>query len=324
MTVTVFGGYGTFGAYVVRALEVAGLDVRIAGRDPARARVVADVNDPGDCARAVAGAAVAVNCAGPFSKTSFALPEACLGAGVHYVDIADDRGYFAQLRELSSRFAERGLTAAVGCSSLPGISGALACLLAPRLSGVTRARVVLFIGNANPKGQAAVASARRQLAKGLRGRVRVDLPAPFGRRAVYDWESPEIDLFPALLGVRSVEVKVGFESRLGTVAFAILARLPFLLAAFLPVARVFSRHGHSGGVVHVELEDQGGRPATASLGGPRDGQRMAALPAAFVAQALALGRTVPRGTVTAYQALGAAELVDRLVAEGFELTLTNP
>jgi hypothetical protein len=51
---------------------------------------------------------------------------------------------------------------------------------------------------------------------------------------------------------------------------------------------------------------------------------MAALPAAFVAQALALGRTVPRGTVTAYQALGAAELVDRLVAEGFELTLTNP
>jgi hypothetical protein len=152
----------------------------------------------------------------------------------------------------------------------------------------------------------------------------VNLPAPFGRRAVYDWEGAEIDLLPALLGARDIRVKVGFESRLGTAAFAALARFPRLLNRLLPLARSFSRHGHSGGVVHVELEDEGGRRVAASLGGPRDGQRMAALPAAFAAQALALGRAVPRGTVTAYEALGAAELVDRLVAEGFELLLTNP
>ena len=76
--------------------------------------------------------------------------------------------------------------------------------------------------------------------------------------------------------------------------------------------------------MQVELEDRSWRRATASLGGPRDGQRMAALPAAFVAQALALGREIPRGTVTAYEALGARELLDRLTAEGFELSLTSP
>lgn len=323
MTVTVFGGYGTFGSHVVRALQGAGLAVRVAGRDPARADVVADVNDPGDCARAIAGSSVVVSCAGPFSTISLALPEACLDAGVHSVDIADDRGYVARLRELSQRFAARGLTAAVGCSSLPGISGALASLLSSRIPEATRALVVLFIGNANPKGLAAVTSARQQLAQGLRGRERVELPPPFGCRTVYDWESPERDLFPPLLGVREVRVKVGFESRLGTAAFGVLARHPRLLERLLPVARLFSRFGHSGGFVHVELEEDGGHRAAASLGGPRDGQRMAALPAAFVAQALALGHAVPRGTVTAYEALGARELVDRLVAEGFALVLTT-
>jgi short subunit dehydrogenase-like uncharacterized protein len=324
MTVTVFGGYGTFGAQVVRALQGAGLGVRVVGRDPERAEVVADLNRPDDCARAIAGSTVAVNCAGPFSATSLALPEACLGAGIHSVDIADDRRYVARLQEMSARFAGRGLTAAVGCSSLPGISGALASLLSSRVPRAVRALVVLFIGNANPKGLAAVTSARQQLSQGLRGRERVELPPPFGRRTVYDWESPERDLFPSLLGVREVRVKVGFESRLGTAAFAVLARHPLALDKLLPVARLFSHFGHSGGFVHVELEEDGGGRAAASLGGPRDGQRMAALPAAFVAQALALGHAVPRGTVTAYEALGARELVDRLVAEGFALTSTSP
>jgi hypothetical protein len=91
----------------------------------------------------------------------------------------------------------------------------------------------------------------------------------------------------------------------------------------MAVARGLSRHGHSGGVVQVELEDEEGRRAAASLGGPQDGQRMAALPAAFVAQALAEGRALPRGTVTAYEALGARELVERLVAEGFALAFTT-
>lgn len=348
MTVTVFGGYGVFGAHVARALAANGLPVRIAGRDAEQARraaarlgtghegIAADLRDPASCARALSGARVAVCCAGPFSSLPSILPEACLQAGVHYVDIADDRGWLTRLRRLDERFRDRGLTAAGGCSSLPGISGTLALLAAERLPAVDRARVTLFIGNRNPKGGAAVLSAAAQLGRrflspqgpltGLRGREVVDLPPPFGPRAVLDFESPELDLFPTLLGARSVRVKVGFESRLATTSMAALSVLGPRLGtaaarAIAPVARLLSRSGHSGGIVKVELWGPDGAAVSAALGGAEDGQRMAALPAAFVAQALwDPENRIARGTITAWEALTPHSLLDRLIAAGFALS----
>jgi len=242
--------------------------------------------------------------------------------------------FFTRLRTWDGRFRERNLTAAVGCSSLPGISGGLAVLAAKRLPDVERARVTLFIGNRNPKGEAAVRSAAAQLGKifpapqgplrGLAGREIVDLPPHFGARAVHDWESPELDLFPVLLGAREVRVKVGFESRLANSSVAALARLGprlggALLGAFTPIARVLSRFGHSGGFVKVELWAAGGAAASAAIGGANDGQRMAALPAAFVALGIYEGSVATRGVVTAWEALGAEPLIDRLVEAGYEL-----
>jgi hypothetical protein len=356
--IVIFGGYGTFGAHAARALAAEGLPVRIAGRDgPSAERfaaglagsghqghqgIMADADDAPSCARALAGARVAVHCAGPFAARSLALPEACLAAGVHHVDLADDRGWFRRLATLDGRFRERGLAAVAGASSLPGISGALAIAAARRLPAVERARVTLFIGNRNPKGEAAVGAARFQLGKpfvapqgellGFHGREVVRLPPPFGRRAVYDWESPELDLFPPLLGAGAVRVKVGFEAPLATLALAALARLGprlggSLLAGLTPLARRLSFFGHSGGCVQVELWSPGGGSAVEALGGAEDGQRMAALPAAFVAADLA---SLPpeaiagRGLTTAYEALGADTLLRRLAAAGYERVSAGP
>jgi hypothetical protein len=348
VTVTIFGGYGVFGTHVAQALAAAGLPVRIAGRDGGQARraaaslgiassgIAADLRDPASCARALAGSRVAVCCAGPFSSLPLVLPEACLAAGAHYVDIADDRAWFARLRALGPRFRDRGLTAACGCSSLPGISGALALLAAERLPAVDRARVTLFIGNRNPKGEAAVHAAAAQLGRrflapqgpliGLRGRETVDLPAPFGPRTVLDFESPELDLFPALLDARSVRVKVGFESRLATTAMAAFSLLGPRLGtsaarAIAPLARLLSRSGHSGGAVKAELWSPDGTAVSAALSGAEAGQRMAALPAAFVAEALwDQENRIARGTVTAWEALTPSGLLDRLSAAGYQLS----
>ncbi|HEX9941086.1 MAG TPA: saccharopine dehydrogenase NADP-binding domain-containing protein [Thermoanaerobaculia bacterium] len=344
--IVVFGGYGTFGAHVARALAGAGLPVRIAGRDAARATafaaglgsrhegVAADADDPSSCARALSGTRVAVNCAGPFSTMGMALPEACLAAGVHYVDLADARGWFARLRALDPLFRERDLAAAVGCSSLPGISGALALLAAERLPAVEQARITLFIGNRNPKGAAAVRAVVTQLGRpfpapqgilrGFHGREVVDLPPPFGPHAVYDWDSPELDLFPDLLGARSVRVKVGFEARLANLSFARLARLGprlggLLLSAMTPLARRLSNSGHSGGFVKVEIFAPDGAASAATIGAASEGQRMAALPAAFVAQGLYEESITARGLMTTWEALGARSLLERLVAGGYEL-----
>jgi hypothetical protein len=342
----VIGGYGTFGAHVARELCRLGVPLVIAGRDRARAEAFArslssecgactiDVTRPDSCAAALKGNKLAVNCAGPFGELGTSILDACLAAGCHYVDIADDRRYTALVREYGERFQRQNLAVVPGCSSLPGISGALGLLARRGGAPPERARVTLFIGNNNPKGDAAVRSLLAGLGQpiaapqgtihGFRDREVVLLPAPFGARGVFNFESPEYDLFPALLGVRSISVKVGFELRLANAAFALLAWLgwncgPRTARMIGLPAGLFRWIGTSGGAVMTELFYVDGTTRRAALVARRDGQRMASLPCALVAHALHASASVLRGAGAAYEVLGAAGLVDRLVAEGFEL-----
>jgi hypothetical protein len=333
----VYGGYGTFGSLVAAELSARGATVTIAGRDAARAQaagaklggtgIAADVSSPDS--QLLRSHAVVVNCAGPFSST--ALAEACLAAGIPHVDLADDRAYVAAVRALDERFRARRLAAAVGCSSLPALSGALALAAAgPRRP--TRVRATLFIGNRNPKGAAAIRSAVGVIGRPVaapQGTLRgfsdgecVKLPHPFGARKVYTFDSPEYDLFPPLLGAREVTVKVGFESRLATGSFALLARLggnfgDRTAALFTALGRLSSR-GNPGGAILVELGFADGTHAEASLVSP-EGQRMAALPCALAALRLA-APDAPPGVHTAYELLGARPLLSALEAAGATVT----
>lgn len=345
--IVIFGGYGVFGGHVARELAKRGFDLTIAGRDgdragrfahelgPTHRGISADVNRATDVRNALQGATVAVHSAGPFCADQTSVLEACLDAGCHYVDLADDRGYCRIVREFEARFAARGLVAAYGCSSLPGISGALAVRAnATRSDTPCRARVTLFIGNHNVKGFAAVASlvsglgrpiaAPQGEVRGFRDREVVPLPAPFGARAVFNFSSPDYDLMPQLIGVRSVSVKVGFELRLATYAFAAVARLPISFgrrtAKLLDWSgSLVNGFGTSGGAVMAELFYADGTINRATAFAGSNGQRMAALPAVFVAQRLAQGQSNRSGVATAYDLLGPENLLNDLAAAGYEI-----
>jgi len=347
--VVVFGGYGTFGSHVARELARLGHSVTIAGRDHRRAEAMAatlgpghraigaDVADPVSCRGAVAGHAVAVSCAGPFSALGEALLQECVAGRCHYADIADDRAHAARVRSWDRPFRDAGLTAAYGCSSLPGLSGALALLAREGKDGPPdRVRVTLFIGNANPKGAAAVRSAAEVIGRPIaapQGMLRgfadpetVILPSPFGRRTVLNFDGAEYDLFPTLLGVSTVVVKVGFELPAAAWAFAALGAIParqrpraarLLIALGAPTRRL----GHSGGAVVVELAWPDGTTRRGWLACEEDGQRMAALPCAFAATALASGDAVRPGAATAYELLGHRELLGGMSACGYPVSL---
>lgn len=346
--VLVFGAYGVFGSQVCRELARRGVPLTVTGRDGAKAEqfaktlpgevrsCAADLTRVDSCREALAGHAVAVNCAGPFNTLGTTLLDACLDTGCHYADIADDRSYTAMVRGYDQRFRDRGLAAVYGCSSLPGISGALALQLSDGLSAaVERARVTLFIGNHNPKGLAAIGSlvvglgrpitAPQGTLRGFRDREVVSLPPPFGRRAVFNFDSPEYDLFPALIGARAVSVKVGFELRLATYSFALMARSGLRFGAGLAKwlempGRLLGGLGCSGGAVMTELFLADSRVRRAAVGGTSDGQRMAALPCALAAETLARG-TTRAGAMPAYEFLGATPLLDGLAAAGFPVLM---
>jgi NAD(P)-dependent dehydrogenase (short-subunit alcohol dehydrogenase family) len=343
----VFGGYGTFGARVCRELAARHIEVTVAGRDRARAlrlarelgpqhrALEADAQKPEP--KLLAAHHVVAGCAGPFSSLGTTLAEACLEARVPYVDLSDDRAQVAAVFALDARLRERRVAAVPGCSSLPTLSGVLALTVAAaRREHPERARLTMFAGNHNPKGVAAVRSAvgviGRPIAapqgtlRGFGDGVVVELPAPFGRRRVYNFESPDYDLLPPLLGVGAIEVKVGFELGLAGRAFSLLGAFgshwgdgaaSFLRAIGRPLGGV----GHSGGAILAELFWPDGERRWAALGSSTDGQQMAALPCALVAARLAEQReTDPVGALPAWQLFGVQPLLEELTAAGFSLT----
>lgn len=350
--VIVIGGYGTFGSLACRELATLGIATTVAGRDAARARELAtilgeahdgiavDVRDPGSCERALEGRRVAVSCAGPFGAAGDLLAGACAARGCHYVDIAEDRGHARAVAAMDGAFASAGAVAVTGCSSLPAISAALA--LHATAGGpharIARVRVTLFIGNDNPKGAAAVTALVTLLGRpieapwgsvrGFHAPERVELPPPFGPRTVHAFESPDIDLMPALLQAREVAVKVGFESRAVQTLFALAARAPWsygprAASALARLAGLAPRWGCSGGAVMVEAFAEDGRVLRASATAPEQGQRMAALPAALVArELLQRGEGLHPGVRLPWEVLSPASLLGELAARSVRIAKT--
>jgi hypothetical protein len=343
--VVVFGGYGTFGRLVCVELAARGVALTVVGRDIQRAQALAHTLGPGhtalradardldDCRRALSGARVSVVCAGPFSALGDAALTAALAEGCHHVDIADDRHYVASALTKGPAFAARGLSVVPGCSSLPALSIGLALSAAEGiLAPPRRARVTLFIGNDNVKGQAATASALSGLGRpirapqgllhGFREGERVVLPPPFGARRVYSIDAPDYDLLPAALGLDEVAVKVGLELRAAALFFAVLARVPGahrLGRGFVARGGELLRgFGSSGGVVMAELFWPDGLRRARAIVARAHGQRMAALPAALVAEALLRsGPAGPWGAVQPDDVLGPGGLLAGMAAAGF-------
>jgi short subunit dehydrogenase-like uncharacterized protein len=101
----VYGATGYTGRLVVeRAVEV-GLDVTVAGRDPGRVGELADalgtearafdVDDADAVREALKDAICLLNVAGPFRNTAHQLMDACIEAGVHYLDTSAEFATFA-------------------------------------------------------------------------------------------------------------------------------------------------------------------------------------------------------------------------------------
>ncbi|QPF75015.1 NAD(P)H-binding protein [Roseateles sp. DAIF2] len=138
--IAVYGATGHTGRFVVREALRQGLPVVAVGRDAARLeqglppeveRRVAALDDPEGLARAFAGCAVVINCAGPFLDTAVPVARAALRAGSHYLDVtaeqASAQALFADF-DAAARAAGRVVTPAAG------FYGGLADLLASALA----------------------------------------------------------------------------------------------------------------------------------------------------------------------------------------------
>jgi NAD(P)-dependent dehydrogenase (short-subunit alcohol dehydrogenase family) len=142
-TVTVFGAYGHTGRFIVTELRKRGWTPILSGRDANKLNAMAtehrdlearpaSVDSPGTLDRALAGAALVINCAGPFLDTADPILEAALRAGVHYLDVTAEQASAAATYE---RFDATAQKAGLVVVPAMGFYGGLADLLATAALG---------------------------------------------------------------------------------------------------------------------------------------------------------------------------------------------
>ncbi len=172
--IVVLGGYGHFGARIVRALAATpGIAVIAAGRHPQRAVAVMampgvdmarvqcrrlDVDDP-DFARDLRETQVdlVIHAAGPFQGQGYEVAHACLQAGMHYIDLADGRDFVRDFPARLDAVARRyGRSAISGASTLPALSSAVVDALRGRFDLLQSIDIVIAPAQATPLGMATV------------------------------------------------------------------------------------------------------------------------------------------------------------------------
>ena len=341
-TILILGGTGVFGSRLAMGLlKQPGLDVVVAGRDLRAAREFCrrhggralrlDRRSP-DLAEQVSAVApaIVVDAAGPFQEygqAPYALAEAALAAGAHYLDLSDDAGFTAGIAALDGEALRRGRTALSGVSSVPALSSAAVEALAPGLTDIHLIESVILPGNRAPRGPSVIRSILAQAGQPLKvwraGRWVEERGWSHTRREWLGhggvdalpgrWSSligaPDLRLFPERYHARSVLFRAGLELPLlhhGLGALAWLARLRVLrslegLAGLLRwgADRVESLGTDRGGMeVRVLGTDRDGNPlrrAWTLVAEAGDGPHVPALAARVLCRKLLAGQVPPGG-----------------------------
>ena len=362
--VLVLGGYGNFGGRIaVRLLRSTGIEVVVAGRDGAAARRKAeelsrfasrdvghariDAAMPDAAAIAATGASILVNASGPFQEQDYALQRACIGLGIHCIDLADDRHFVSGIGVLDAEAREKGVLVVSGASTVPAVSAAVVDHLARDLKSVEAIDYGITPGNKTEQGIATVRSVLSYLgrpfaARRARATVRVhgwqelgrERYPEIGRRWMGACDIPDLDLFPRRYpGLASLRFRAGAELGLAHLSLWLLSwpariglpRRPERLAGALHwLRRRFKWLGSDTGGMHVKVDGLGhdGEARHAAwylVARSGHGPEIPTLASVIVAKKLALG-TVPDRGATACAGLFTLE---EFLAEASDLDIST-
>ncbi|MBC7601631.1 MAG: saccharopine dehydrogenase NADP-binding domain-containing protein [Ramlibacter sp.] len=365
--VLVLGGYGFFGARLVRRLALQdGLHILVAGRsiDAANA-LVASVRPTSTSS--LEGAAVdamsatflaqlrelrpsvVVHTAGPFQSQDYRVAQACIAAGVHYVDLADAREFVCGVGELDHEAKAARVFVVSGASSVPALSGAVCDSLALGLARVDTIDVGISPGNRTERGLATMRailgycgqpigpSGDSHRSRGWIGRWRFTYDAPVGTRLLSPCDVPDLALLPArYAGKPQVRFGAGLELKFmhfGMNGMAWLVKAGLMRnwsrhAVLLKrIADWFQHWGTDAGAMHVSLSgfDAQGRNVMRSwqlLALHGDGPYVPTLAASALVRKLAAGEQLPVGAMPCVGVLSVQDFERE--CKGLAITMRTP
>lgn len=284
---------------------------------------------------------VVINTIGPFQSAGYRVAEACIAAGVHYIDLADSHQFVAGIAQLDAAARAKGVAVISGASTVPALSGAVVAQagLTP-----TSVRIGISPGNRAPRGSSLVQAVLGQAGKPLpllragrrttvpgwgemhRRRIRIDRDRGLGKRWLSACDAPDLVLLPQRYPtLKTVEFYAGLELPILHVGLWLLSWpvkrgwLKSLLPLHRPLHWIADRlqplgSDRGGMLVDVEGTNADGRPMAYRwrlVAEKGQGPFVPAAPAAALIARLARGESLPAG---AYPCLGLLEL-DEILAQ---------
>lgn len=362
-SVVVLGGYGNFGRRIVEALAsepdcrvfVCGRNIELATelahRQGGSSEPLAlDCHAPSFAAelRRI-GAKLVIHTAGPFQRQGYTVPEACIAAGAHYLDLADGREFVCGITSLDEEARANDVLVVSGASSLPALSSAVVDALQAEFSTIDSIDHGITSG-AKPPGPATMAGVlgyagkpldmwcdgKWQTAVGWQGLTRRRYPPPVGARWLADCDVPDLELFPERYRpVRTVRFRAGvvpaasmfglwFASRL--VRLGVIRTLAPYVATLHRTASAYARFGSKCSAMHVTVRgfDLDGQPATRSwslIAEDDHGPLIPCFPAIALARKILRDETAVRGAMPCMGLLNAEEIL--AVGQGLRLGIVE-
>lgn len=265
-----------------------------------------------------------VDAAGPFQASDFRLARQGIGAGAHYVDLADARDFVAAFPDALDAAARRaGVLAVTGASSTPALSNAALEAITSGWPAIDRVTVAISPGARAPRGRSVVDAILSYVGRpvgvfegggwttrpGWSGPRRVRIPG-LGERWASLCETPDLDLLPArfavrrdalfLAGLELAPLHLGLWALSWPVRLGLVSDLRPLGGPLRAAAGLAARFGSDRGGMLVRAEGVGadGRPRRAewSLAAAANaGPTVPAAAAAAMLRGLMEGRIVARG-----------------------------
>jgi saccharopine dehydrogenase-like NADP-dependent oxidoreductase len=337
----VIGGYGVFGSRLMQLLiKTTSAEVIVSGRDQMKldafcsefgvtpCQLDRDKDDELDRVLNQLRPTLIIDAAGPFQTYGtdpYRVARKAITKGIHYLDLADDRGFVLGISTLDSLAKDNQVTALAGASSIPALSAAAIDALCGNLRECALIETTIVPANRAPRGLSVVRAILSQVGKPFRlwrgGRfneftcweeskfVTLSIPGvkPLSRRPVSLFDAPDHDLFPQRYGAKSVLFYAGLE--LKSMHFAVwslgwLVRLGIMssLAPFATTARWLAERltpfGSDRGGMRVSVSGRNEKNVSVRrswtlIAEAGDGPNIPTIPAAVLTQKILSGQIAP-------------------------------
>lgn len=261
LRVLVLGGYGNFGKRICARLARHGtVHLYVAGRNVESAeKLCRQLRGEGAMASLTAIALditsahfphtlkalapfLVIHTSGPFQHQDYRVPKACIEAGAHYIDLADDRRFVCDIGALDADAKAKQLSIVSGASSVPGLSSVVVDHFRSSFSQLDELDIAIAPGNKAERGEATVKgilsytghpvrvfeNGHWALKYGWMSPRKLSFGSEVGTRLLANVDVPDLELFPTRYApVQTVTFQAGLELPFlhwGMVAMAWLAK----------------------------------------------------------------------------------------------------